>query len=261
MLFSANLGFLFRDRPLPEAVSAARRHGFDAVECHWPYDTPAEELRTALIDADFRMQGLNTRPGDVAAGEFGLAALPGAVDRARAAIDEAIAYAAAIGAGNVHVMAGRSDGGIAAEDTFRANLDHACRAAAERGLSILIEPINLRDVAGYHLSRAEHAAEIITALGHANLKMMFDCYHLQIMQGDLTRLFEKHAAMVGHVQIAAVPDRGEPDAGELNYPDLLAAILRAGFTAPVGAEYKPRSGDTEAGLGWLPAFRKIGDLA
>ena len=258
MSFSANLGFLFTDRPLPEAIRAARRAGFEAVECHFPYDTPPEQVRAALDETGLPMLGLNTVRGD-REGDFGLAALPGREAEARAAIDQAVDYARAIGARAVHVMAGRSGGGEAAEATFRANLAHACDRAEGReragDLTVLIEPINHRDAPGYHVSTVEHAAEIVGALGRDALRVMFDCYHTQITQGDLIRRFEAHRAIVGHVQIAAVPDRGEPDAGEVSHPHLIAAIREMGHTAPIGAEYRPRHGSTEAGLGWLDAYR------
>lgn len=257
MQFSANLGFLFTDLPLPEAVRAAKRAGFDAVECHFPYAVAAEEVKAALDETGLPMLGLNTVPGDVAAGDFGLAALPGRAAEARAAIEQAVHYAAEIGAANVHVMAGKTDGGAAAETAFRDNLRFACDRAAAHGIGILIEPINHRDVPGYHLSRVEHAAEIITDLGQENLRLMFDCYHTQIMQGDLTRRIEAHLPLIGHIQIAAVPDRGEPDAGEVNYPELLKSIAGFGYARPIGAEYKPRGANTAEGLGWLERFKAL----
>jgi len=258
MQFSANLGFLFTEMPLPDAIRAAKAAGFDAVECHFPYAVPAAEVKAALDETGLPMLGLNTVPGDVAAGDFGLAALPGREPEARAAIEQAVAYAAEIGAANVHVMAGKTDGGPAAEETFRQNLAFACTRAAAQGIGILIEPINHRDVPGYHLSRVEHAAAIIADLAQPNLRLMFDCYHTQIMQGDLTRRIEAHLPVIGHIQIAAVPDRGEPDAGEVNYPELLKSIAAMGYDRPIGAEYKPRGGDTAKGLGWLAPFRAIG---
>lgn len=255
MLFSANIGFLYTDLPLPDRIRAAKRAGFDAVECHFPYDVPVAEMRAALDETGLPMLGLNTVPGNPAAGDFGLAALPDRAEEAAAAVRQAVEYGAAMGAANVHVMAGRTDGGAAAEQAYRATLGLACDLAAEKGMTVLIEPINRRDVAGYHLAHVEQAAETIAALGRDNLRIMFDCYHTQIMQGDLIRRFQTHLPLVGHVQIAAVPDRGEPDGGEICFERLLAAFATAGWEAPVGAEYKPRGGDTEAGLGWLAPLR------
>ena len=254
MRYSANLGFLFTDLPLPQAIHAAKAAGFDAVECHFPYDVPAADVAQALHETGLAMLGLNTWPGDRAAGDFGLAAVPGREDAARAAIAQAIDYAVATGTQAVHVMAGRTDGGEQAEATFRANLAHACDLAAPHGITILIEPINTRDVQGYHLSRTAHAQQIIAELGKNNLKLMFDCYHMQIMQGDLATHLRDLLPVIGHVQIAAVPDRGEPDQGEVDYRWLMRQLGELGYTGFVGAEYRPRAGTT-AGLGWLDAFR------
>ncbi|MFP5509176.1 MAG: hydroxypyruvate isomerase family protein [Alphaproteobacteria bacterium] len=254
MRYSANLGFLFTDLPLPQAIHAAKDAGFDAVECHFPYDVPAADVATALQETGLAMLGLNTWPGDKAAGDFGLAALTGREDEARAAIAQALDYAIATGTKAVHVMAGRTDGGKRAEATFRANLAHACDLAAAHGITILIEPINTRDVQGYHLSRTDHAQQIIAALGKPNLKLMFDCYHMQIMQGDLATHLRALLPVIGHVQIAAVPDRGEPDQGEVDYRWLMAHLAGLGYSGFVGAEYRPRAG-TLSGLGWLNRFR------
>lgn len=256
MRFSANLGFLFTDLPLPEAIRAAKSAGFDAVECHFPYDTPPAQMQAALAQTGLPMLGLNTWPGDRAAGDFGLAALPARADEARAEIARAVAYAAAAGVGAVHVMAGRTDGGAAAEACFRDNLSHACDLAAAHEIQVLIEPINTRDVAGYHLSGTDHAERIIDDLARPELKIMFDCYHLQIMQGDLAKTLERLMPKIGHIQIAAVPDRAEPDHGEVDYRWLLPRLGDMGYGGYIGAEYRPRGG-TEAGLGWLAQMRAL----
>ncbi|MEC9433637.1 MAG: TIM barrel protein [Pseudomonadota bacterium] len=254
MRFSANLGFLFTDRPLPDAIRAAAAAGFDAVECHWPYEVPAGDVAAALAETGLPMLGLNTNRGR--AGENGLTALPGRETEALAEIDRAFDYAAAIGAGAVHVMAGFAEG-PAAEATFRATLAEACRRAAPLGLTVLIEPLNRYDAPGYFLTTTDQARGTIEAVDHPALKLMFDAYHVQIMEGDLCRRLTALAPLIGHVQIAAVPDRGEPDAGEVDLRYVLAHLAGLGWTAPVGAEYRPRSGSTEAGLGWLPGFRAI----
>ena len=249
MKFSANLGFLWTDRPLPDAIRAAKAAGFDAVECHWPYDVPAEQVRAALDETGLPMLGLNTRRGNVAAGENGLAALPGRGAEARAAVDEAFDYAAAIGARAVHVMAGFS-GGPRAEAAFLDTLAHACDRAEAQGAMVLIEPLNHYDAPGYFLSGSAQAAALIREIGRDSLRLMFDCYHLQIMEGDVSRRLERLLPIVGHVQIAAVPDRGAPDHGELDYGWLLPRIEALGWDRPLGAEYKV-SGPTEATLGWM----------
>lgn len=257
MRYSANLGFLFTELALPEAVRAAHAAGFDALECHFPYETPPEELNAALNETGLRMLALNTWPGDRDAGDFGLCALPDRVDEARREIDRAVAYAAAASMDAVHVMAGRTDGGAQAEACYVANLRHACETAGAHGMQVLIEPINTRDVPGYHLSGTDHAERVMDAVGDGRLRILFDCYHMQIMQGDLVRTIERLLPRIGHVQIAAVPDRGEPDRGEVDYRWLLRHLAECGYAGLVGAEYRPRDpvGGTASGLGWLSSFR------
>lgn len=247
MKFSANLGFLWSDLPLPAAIRAAHRAGFDAVECHWPYDVPTADVRAALQETGLAMLGLNTRRG--APGENGLAALPGRSADARAAIDEALDYARAIGAANVHVMAGFAEGETARQ-TFAENLRYAAKAAAGDGITILIEPLNRHDAPGYFLTTTAQAAGLIAELGAPNLKLMFDCYHVQRTEGDVTTRLEALQPVIGHIQIAAAPDRAAPDHGELNYTYVFEEIRRLGWSAPIGAEYRP-GGATQDSLGWL----------
>lgn len=250
MGISANLGFLFREHALPDAIRAAKRAGFDAVECHWPYDVDPAAVRQALDETGLEMLGLNTSRGDHGAGEFGLAAVPGREDQARAHIDEAIAYADAISCRNVHVMAGRAEG-EAAFRTFVSNLAHASEKAAPRGIGLLIEPLNTRDVPGYFHTDMEMARRIVEAVAAPSVRIMFDCYHMQIMRGDLLETARRHMDIIGHVQFAGVPDRGEPDCGEVAYDRLLPAIRDAGWGGAFGAEYKPVTGS----LDWLPELR------
>jgi len=253
-LFSANLGFLWTELPLPEAIRAAKAAGFDAVECHWPYDTPAAEIRAALAETGLPMLGLNTRRGDVAAGENGLAALPGREAEARAAIDEALEYAQAIGARAVHVMAGVTSGAVA-EQAFVANLRHACeRAGPDR--TVLIEPLNRFDAPGYFLNTTAQAADLIDRIGAPNLRLMFDCYHVGRTEDDVLTRFEDLMRIIGHVQIAAVPDRGPPDHGELDYSYVFDRIRRLGWTHPIGAEYRPGT-STDDTLVWLAAAKEV----
>lgn len=250
--FSANLGFLWTELPLPAAIRAAHTAGFEAVECHWPYATPAADVAAALLETGLPMLGLNTMRGDTTKGENGLSALPDRINDARAAIDAAITYARATRTANIHVMAGFAAGDQAAQ-TFAENLRYACAQAAPHGITILIEPLNPYDAPGYFLCCTDQAQAIIAELGLPNLKLMFDCYHVQLIQGDLTHRLSKLLPIIGHIQVASVPDRTAPDHGEVNYPHIFAHIQRLGYTAPLGAEYKP-GGDTDATLGWLRAI-------
>lgn len=253
--FSANLGFLWTDRALPDAIRAAHAAGFDAVECHWPYDVAADDVAAALAETGLPMLGLNTRRGHVAAGENGLAALPGRVDEARAAIDEALTYADVIGAGAVHVMAGKAEG-PEARAVFASNLHYACARAAKGGRIILIEPLNPFDAPGYFLNTTAQAADLITEIAAPNLKLMFDCYHVGRTEGDVIARLEGLLPIIGHVQIAGVPDRGPPDHGELDYFHLFDRIRRLGWTRPIGAEYRPGK-STDDTLEWLSKAKKV----
>ena len=248
--FSANLGFLWTELSLPDAIRRAKAAGFEAVEMHWPYETPDEDIVAALDETGLPLLGLNTVRGDVAAGENGLAAVKGREEEARAAILQAIDYAHAVDAGAVHVMAGR----FGDEETFIANLRFAAEEARDLGKTILIEPLNSRDAPDYFLSEVEHAAEIIIRTGASNVRIMFDAYHVQIMQGDLTRRLEALMPFVGHIQFAAVPSRAEPDEGEVCYQRFLHTVDDMGWSGFIGAEYKPRT-TTDEGLGWMRAFQ------
>jgi 2-dehydrotetronate isomerase len=249
MRFSANLGFLWTDLTLPDAIHAAKAAGFDAVECHWPYATASADVRAALDETGLQMLGLNTTRGDVAGGENGLSALPGREEDARAAIDEAIAYAVAINTPNIHVMAGFAEGRDAHE-TFVENLRYACLKAAPKGITILIEPLNRYDAPGYFLTTTDQALALIAYAGTTNLKLMFDCYHVQLMEGDLSHKLSNLMPYIGHIQFASVPDRGPPDTGEVNYAHIFKVISAIGYDKPLGAEYKPNR-PTDDTLGWL----------
>jgi 2-dehydrotetronate isomerase len=253
MRFSANLGFLWTDRPLPDAIRAAKVAGFDAVECHWPYEISPSEVSAAMAETGLPMLGLNTRRGNLEAGDMGLGALPGREAEARAAIDEALDYARAIGTPNVHVMAGNATGD-AAQKTFLENLAYACEKAAAAGTTILIEPLNRHDAPAYFLRTTDQAKHVIGTLAAPNLKLMFDCYHVQRTEGDVATRLAALLPIVGHVQVAAAPDRGTPDHGELHYPFIYEVIERLGYAAPIGAEYKYQ-GPTDDSLDWLRALR------
>ncbi|MDQ2093662.1 hydroxypyruvate isomerase family protein [Rhodalgimonas zhirmunskyi] len=249
MRYSANLGFLWADLALPKAVRAAAKAGFDAVEIHAP-DVPAAELRTVLERTGLPLLSLNTTRGPE--GAFGLAALPGRNMAAREAIDAAVDYAAEVGAQNVHVLAGLAHG-TAGHRHFIDNLSYASARAAPHGIGILIEPINAHDVPGYFLTHTEQALEIIDEVGAKNLKMLFDCYHVQRTEGDLCTRLAACLPKIGHIQFAGVPDRGRPDRGELNYAYVFACLRELGWSQPLGAEYRPE-GKVEDGLEWMTAL-------
>lgn len=256
MLFSANLGFLWTDRPLMDAIHAAKAAGFDAVECHWPYEVSPAEVKQALKDTGLPMLSLNTIRGDIAAGENGLSALSGRAQDAQNAIKQAVDYASEIGCHNIHVMAGNASGPDA-QNIFIDNLTFACALAKDNGLGVLIEPLNPYDAPGYFLNDISVARHIIQQLGSETVRLMFDCYHMQILHGDITRLLTDNIDIIGHIQFASVPDRAAPHGGELNYQHIFSVIKALGYKAPLGAEYKPADGDTDASLTWLEQARAL----
>lgn len=247
--FSASLGFLWPDLALPERIRAACRAGFDAVECHWPYDEDPAAVRQALDDTGLAMLSLNTPCGNQQKGEYGFAAVPGKEAEARMGIDLAVDYAAATGTRNVHVMSGIAGDGPAARGALLASLGYALERAAAHGIGVLVEPINRLDRPGYFLHRVAQARAVIDELARPELRLMFDCYHVQKTEGNLSARLADNLDVIGHIQVAAVPDRGEPDEGEIDYDWLFDRIDTLGYQGFVGAEYLPRAG-TDEGLGW-----------
>jgi hydroxypyruvate isomerase len=251
--FAANLGYLFTERPLIERFGAAAACGFTAVEGQFVYDVPANALRAEIDKHKLTMLGINTWRGRE--GEFGLAAVSGREKDFDALFAQSLNYITAMGGSAVHALAGMVDVNDRprAERTFIANIARAADLAAGKGITVLIEPINPRDRPGYFLNHVEHGADLIAKIGKKNVRLQFDFYHAQIVGGDLIRRFEKYFPVVGHVQIASVPDRHEPDEGEINYPEIYKTIDAAGYRGFVACEYRPR-GKTEDGLGWGREF-------
>ena len=226
-----------------------RRQGSRRSNTSSPTSTSRRAVRDALDAAGLAQALFNAPPGDWEAGERGLAAIPGRGVAFREAFEQAARYAEVIGPDRIHVMAGIANG-TWARATYIDNLRWAAERVADR--MVVIEPINTRDMPGYFLNRSDEAVRIIEAIGAPNLKLQFDLYHAQIMEGDLTRRLEALIEHVGHVQIAGVPDRHEPDAGELNIAHLFAVLDGLGYDGWVGCEYRP-AGRTEDGLGWFRA--------
>jgi 2-dehydrotetronate isomerase len=254
--FSANLGFLWADRPLLDRIDAAGKAGFKAVELHYPYEVPAAEVKAACARNGVTLLGINTNVGPGPDGHRGLAAVPGREADFAALIDQSIAYAHEAGGTSVHAMAGlvpEADR-AAAEAVFVANLKTAAPKAAAKDLTILLEPLNTRDMRGYFYSTVEKAAEIIAKVGAPNVRIMFDAYHVGVAQGDVLTRLRTFYDRIGHVQIAAVPSRAEPDEGEIAFGALFDALDDLGYSGWIGCEYRPRAG-TDEGLDWT---RKLG---
>lgn len=252
--FAANLSMMYTEHGFPDRFAAASADGFEAVEYLFPYSYEAAELRRLLDENGLRQVLFNAPPGAWDSGERGTAALPGREAETRSGIERALEYATALGCPRVHVMAGlvEPDAVPAARDTYLANLAWAAEKAAAVGVDILIEPINGRDMPGYFLSRQAEAHAVVRSVGAPNLKVQLDLYHCQIVEGDLTTTLRRDlpTGRVGHLQIAGVPDRHEPDQGELAIDHLFTVIDELGFDGWIGCEYRPRAGTSE-GLGWL----------
>ena len=247
--FAANLSMMFNEVPFLDRFEAAAAAGFKGVEFLFPYEHPASEIAARLKANGLTQALFNLPPGDWAKGERGLAALPGREADFEAAARQALSYAEVLGCPRVHAMAGLVHHG-ASRATFVANLRKAARMARDLGVDIIIEPINNRDIPGFFLNRTSEARAIIYEVGEPNLGLQLDIYHRQVMEGDVATAIREYAHLTRHYQIASPPDRGEPDAGELNYAWLFGLIDETGFDGWIGCEYKPRRGTVE-GLTWV----------
>ena len=249
--FSANLGFLWPDRPLLARIEAAAGAGFRAIEMHWPYDIPAAEVKAAAERHRLTILGINTALGNTARGDFGLGAVPGRERDFQATIDQSIAYCIASGATSIHAMAGvlAPHQRAAGRKTLLENLEAASAKAAAHDLTILLEALNPRDKPDYFYSTVGEPAAIVAELGRPTVRLMFDVYHVGTAEGDVTRKLERYFPLIGHIQIAAVPSRAEPDEGEIAYAAIFKSIEALDYPGWIGAEYKPR-GDTDRGLAW-----------
>jgi hydroxypyruvate isomerase len=258
--FAANLTMMFNEVAFPQRFAAAAAAGFKAVEFLFPYDHAADEVASWLKENKLENVLFNLPPGDWAAGERGIAALPGREEEFRAGVARGIEYALALGTKRIHMMAGliRADADLRIHrQVYLANLRHAAREAALHGISLLIEPINGRDMPGYFLHSQAQAHVLREESGASNVKVQMDFYHAQIVEGDLAQTFQRNLDGIGHVQIASVPARNEPDDGEVNYPYLFRLLDELGYEGWIGCEYRPR-GATLDGLGWLAAARAQG---
>src|ERR1700722_11096125 len=263
--FAANLAYMFTERPMMERFGAAATAGFKAVELQFPYDLAPTDVRAELTRHGLVQLGINTQPRPNGA-ESGLGAMPGREREFAEVFQKALDCVVAIGGSAIHTMAGVVAPELrpAAERVFVADYTRAADLAAEKNVTLPIQPPHPRDPPSvsprleplnppnrpsYFVGRVEQAADLIAQIGRPNVKIQFDFYHVQIICGDLIKRLEKFLPAIGHVQIAAVPSRAEPDEGEVNYPAVFDALDRLGYAGWIGCEYKPR-GRTEDGLGW-----------
>ena len=253
--FAANLSLMFTEHAFLDRFDAARAAGFDAVEFLFPYEVEPSVIAKRLQRNRLTQVLFNLPPGDWAAGEKGFAALPDKFDELQRSLHTALPYVLATGVKRLHLLAGNADRrDAAAALAFRRSLAVVAHFFAPHGIDVLIEPLNRRDAPGYFLDDVDYAHALVREMAIANLKLQFDVYHCQILHGDVTTRLREMLPMIGHVQIASVPSRHEPDGEELNYPFLFAELDRLGYAGFVGAEYRPR-GKTEDGLGWFKPYR------
>ncbi|ACI58489.1 Hydroxypyruvate isomerase (plasmid) [Rhizobium leguminosarum bv. trifolii WSM2304] len=255
-VFAANLTMMFNEWTFLDRFDAAADAGFAAVEYLFPYEAAPEAIAERLARNNLQQALFNLPPGDWAAGERGIAALPGRFGALKADVERALDYAAATGVRRLHLMAGIADPRDEdASSSYRRSVAYAAGRLAEKGIDLVLEPINGRNMPGYFLNDFDAAETLIAESGLANLKLQFDIYHRQIIHGDVTMALRRLLPITGHIQIASVPSRNEPDGEELNYPYLFGEIDRLGYDGFIGCEYIPR-GHTLDGLGWFRPFAR-----
>jgi hydroxypyruvate isomerase len=246
--FAANLNTLFQELPFLDRFAAAADAGFRGVEILRPYGHPKQVIAKRLRVAGLECALLNSPAGDWDHGERGLACHAGRVQEFRHSIEVGLRYCEALGCRRMHVLAGITQPGSTREAYVR-NLHWAAQRAGD-DMTVLVEAINPRDMPGYFTNTQAQSAAVCETVGLANLKMQIDCYHMQIVDGDLTTRLRQYISRCGHIQIAGVPDRHEPDSGEVNYAHVFALLNELGYQGWVGCEYHPRAGTVE-GLGWV----------
>ena len=269
--FAANLSMLYNEHAFLDRFAAAAQDGFQAVEYLFPYAFAAQDLAQRLADHGLQQVLFNAPPGDWDAGERGLACLPGREAEFRDGFAHALDYAHTLNCPRIHVMAGLAPAGVeraALQATYEANVAWAAEMALSEGCDVLIEPINTRDIPGFFLNRQDEAHAIVQRIAAPNLKVQFDLYHCQIVEGDVASKIRQYlpTGRVGHFQIAGVPERHEPHVGELNYAYLFQVIdavaAQCGWSGWVGCEYRPAlggaAGATSAGLGWMRSLTESG---
>jgi len=252
---------MYPEHSFLDRFSAAAKDGFTAVEFLFPYSHPAETIAALLKENGLRLVLFNAPPGDWQAGERGCTALPGREEEFRSGFLRALAYAQVLECPRIHAMAGLVQAGADRAQmraTYAANLAWAAEQGRAQGVDVLIEPIAERNIPGFFLNLQEEAHAIAAEIGAPNLKILMDLFHCQVAEGDLVMKIRKYLAdprqtRVGHFQIASVPERHEPDTGEVNYGYVFEAIDQTGYTGWIGCEYIPRAGTSE-GLGWFRQY-------
>jgi len=251
--FAANLSMLFTELPFLERFAAAAKVGFKGVEYVGPYDFPAGQIAELLEKHDLKQVLFNLPAGNWAQGERGTGCLPDRTGEFQDGVGKAIEYAKVLKTTQINCLAGIKPPSVSpekAEEAFIANLRFAAAELHKAGILLIAEPINTYDIPGFFLNRSAQAMAIFDHVGSDNLKLQYDIYHMQRMEGELAKTIERLFLSIAHIQIAGNPNRTEPDQGEINYAYLFALLDRLGYAGWIGAEYKPRK-TTAEGLGWM----------
>ena len=254
--FAANLSFMYQEVAFLDRFQLAAQDGFQWIEFLYPYSYKADEIMQRLNQYKLRQHLFNISPGDESKGEKGLSIFENRQADFTQNLENALTYAKALQASRLHLMAGilPSDADqLSARKTYLQRIRQAANAAQPLGIDIVIEPINTRNAPGYFLNYQKDAVQIITELAIPNVKLMMDLFHAQIMEGDLEKKLHQFIQHIGHIQIAGVPDRHEPDTGEVNYEHLFSVIDALNYQGLIGCEYFPKY-NTSAGLGWLKPY-------
>lgn len=253
--FAANISTMYREMEIPERFSAAAQDGFTAVEFLSPYEFPIEAIKTWLTVNNLKLILINTRPGLPHDKTVGLAALPGREDDFRTLFTEAHEYADALGANMIHVLAGvvTDFEQTAVNTTLRENLRWASAQLEDSDINIMLEPLNTEDVPGYVYVTSNSVVKLLAELGLPNIKLQYDLYHMQIMEGNLAKHLEQHLPMIGHVQFSSLPGRHEPQYGEVNVALLFNHLDELGYEGWIGCEYTAKAA-TSDGLSWGHAY-------
>jgi hydroxypyruvate isomerase len=255
--FAANLSMMFNEAPFLDRFGAAAACGFKAVEFLFPYEHPPEAILERLQKHHLEIVLFNMPPGNWAAGERGLACIPGREEELRAGIDAALIYSTALRIPRLHAMAGIAPAGVdraQCQATLVANLKYAAQKLAPHNITVLLEAINHRDIPGFFINTQAESYDICAAVNEPNLKMQMDLYHMQVMEGDISTKLRKYAPYCGHIQIAGAPGRNEPDTGEVRYEYLFQLLDEIGYQGWIGCEYRP-AGKTVDGLDWFQEWK------
>jgi hydroxypyruvate isomerase len=255
---AANLSMMFQDLPFLDRFDAAEAAGFSDVEFMFPYDHDPAEVAVRARKCGLKVVLFNLPAGDWAGGERGIAALPDRTEEFRAGVAKGLDYARTVACPRLHLMAGKAPNSAECRAALVANIVYAADLAAADGIDILIEPINTRvDIPGYFYGTTDEALSVMDEAARDNVRLQYDIYHMQIMEGDLARTIERLLPRIGHMQLADNPGRAEPGSGEINYTWLLSHIDALGYDGWIGCEYRP-AGDTKAGLGWARPYLDFG---